>query len=288
MTSQKSLSLAGKAFFGSLCAGTFGLGVWQTQRYFEKQDLIQQRATDLAAPPTENILEQQQQNGSFRRLQLQGRYLHSAEILVGPRGPPPGTLPDKPGSSAQGMSSAPQGYFVLTPFIPSSPEIRKSMPMVMVNRGWVPRHLVVPDRRQAASTSSSSSSLLQWNRPEPTKNNHVQQVIVVPSQEEKPRFLVAEHKMNERPPQLFWYDLETMQRWIGWKEATTQPLRLYTAVAAADTQQQPQPTWPAAPPAHAVGTFKVEPAVHAGYALTWYGLSAAGLYMTRKMVTRGR
>ena len=105
-------------------------------------------------------------------------------------------------------------------------------------------------------------------------------VVVVPGKVETPRFLVAEHKMQERPPQLFWYDLETMQQWVGYDKANKSPLRLYTAVAAT----QAADTWPAAPPAQAVGTFKVEPAVHAGYAVTWYGLSAAGLYMTRKML----
>eukprot|EP00977_Amphora_coffeiformis_P022822 scaffold11610_cov90-Amphora_coffeaeformis.AAC.1 len=116
--SSQGLSLAGKAVFGSLCAGTFGLGVWQTQRYFEKQTLMQQREVDLKAPPlTDLTLLQQPPSGSsssssssvsFRRIQLQGHYLHQAEFLVGPRGPPPGALPDKPGSSAAGMSSAPQ------------------------------------------------------------------------------------------------------------------------------------------------------------------------------------
>lgn len=31
---------------------------------------------------------------------------------------------------------------------------------------------------------------------------------------------------------------------------------------------------------------KVTPAVHAGYAVTWYGLSLAGLLLTRKLILR--
>ena len=48
---QKGLSLAGQAFFGSLCVGTFGLGCWQTQRYFEKIHLVAERQEQLAMEP---------------------------------------------------------------------------------------------------------------------------------------------------------------------------------------------------------------------------------------------
>lgn len=360
--SQQGLSLAGKALFGSLCAGTFGLGVWQTQRYFEKHKLVAQREADLRAPPVtaphlvqnnrnsndsndgNKGIKQQQEEGvdsSFRRLRLQGQYLHGAEFLVGPRGPPAGALPDRPGTSAAGLSSAPQGYYVLTPFVPSSPQVRQAVgPVVIVNRGWVPRQLVVaahaPDRRRPAPPPRGGDDednrrepprLLEWDRPVPaaaaaatsgqqSKSQQQQQqsfldVTVVPTRPERPRFLVAEHNMKERPPKLFWYDLDTMQEWIGWKNhhhhqsnsgntsnaATAPPVRLYTAVAAEEEDEEKgssatttstTTTWPAAPPAQSVGKFKVEPAVHAGYALTWYGLSAAGVYMTRMMLTRGR
>jgi surfeit locus 1 family protein len=33
---------------------------------------------------------------------------------------------------------------------------------------------------------------------------------------------------------------------------------------------------------------KVSPAIHAGYAVTWYGLSLAGVLLTRKLILRGR
>jgi surfeit locus 1 family protein len=31
---------------------------------------------------------------------------------------------------------------------------------------------------------------------------------------------------------------------------------------------------------------KVSPAIHAGYAVTWYGLSLAGVLLTRKLILR--
>jgi surfeit locus 1 family protein len=309
-TTKQGLSLAGKAVFGSLCAGTFGLGVWQTQRYFEKQTLVEQRNQALALDPAQNELpasEEGSSSTSFRRIQLQGQYVHSAEVLVGPRGPPSGALPDKPGSSAAGMASAPQGYFVLTPFVPSSPAVRAVAPMIMINRGWVPRQLVKPDHRQHRqppstrnpnnnSRTQQQSQLLQWDRPVPVAPQTTIDVVVVPAKEEHPRFLVAEHQMNERPPQLFWFDRLTLQKWLGYKENEANnddsdrkpgPLRLMTAVA--DTSSSTATAnWPVAPPVDAVGQFKVDPITHAGYALTWYGLSVAGMYMTRMLITRGR
>jgi cytochrome oxidase assembly protein ShyY1 len=43
-------------------------------------------------------------------------------------------------------------------------------------------------------------------------------------------------------------------------------------------------TWPVSPTADKVGDFKVSPSIHVGYAITWYGLSMAGLYMTRLLL----
>jgi hypothetical protein len=46
--------------------------------------------------------------------------------------------------------------------------------------------------------------------------------------------------------------------------------------------------YPLQPPVSAVGDFKTTPMIHVGYATTWFGLSAAGMYMTRKLITKGR
>ena len=50
-------------------------------------------------------------------------------------------------------------------------------------------------------------------------------------------------------------------------------------------QENDEPNvWPISPTAEKVGEFKVSPSVHVGYATTWYGLSMAGLYMTRLLL----
>lgn len=229
------LGMAGTLFFGSLCVGTGALGIWQTQRFFEKQRLIQQRSTELKLEPlpyphTFQQPHQQQEpqpnnhhhinhkinnEHSFRRWRLTGHYRHEDEFLVGPRGPPSGAqqegsaLPPPP----QGLSSSPQGYYVVTPFqlavtttavdetknpchtaaTSSSPTATAPSMWVLVNRGWIPRHMVQsqqpqPQHRQQqqqqqrGSTEASPATppaLLEWNRPKGTV-----QVTVVPAKPE--------------------------------------------------------------------------------------------------------
>lgn len=195
-TPPAALSATGKAFFGSLCAGTFVLGCWQTQRLVEKQELMRQRNAELTMEPIQyasNRSRLSDKSNSFRRYIVNGKFHHEREFLVGPRGPPQGALPDAPGSSAKGMSSAPQGYFVVTPLeivsekmndteltaksrssaswilgwrgnaesaettgsssVASAQDVKN---YVLVNRGWVPRNMVTDDTRQRHMRSSGS------------------------------------------------------------------------------------------------------------------------------------
>jgi hypothetical protein len=170
MAAQAPLGLGGLLFFGGLSAGTFGLGCWQTQRLFHKQVALESREQELAMEPTTDV-----SSTSFRRLLVQGQFRHDDTILVGPRGPPAGALLDQPGSSGQGMSSAPQGYYVLTPL-----DLNKSVhnknnnndnqqqqhSSVLVNRGWVPRDRVMAGSQRGRPAAQVDSSLLfQWDRP---------------------------------------------------------------------------------------------------------------------------
>lgn len=143
---QVGLSTGGKVFFGSLCAGTFGLGCWQSSRLLEKQELVKSRQTDLAMEPatalTESAFTSDDAQKSFRRVLLTGTFQHDKQVLVGPRGPPQGALPDGPGTSAAGMSQAPQGYFIITPM-----QLDDGNP-VLVNRGWIPRKMAPPSEHE--------------------------------------------------------------------------------------------------------------------------------------------
>ena len=295
---QAGLSLGGQVFFGSLCAGTFGLGVWQTQRYYEKVQLVAERQRDLAMEPApyQELVGRQQQG--WRRIRVQGRFDHDREFLVGPRGPPPGYQL----ATSGGMSSSPQGYFVVTPLTvlqeeepnqtveksgwwwwgkqqrqtsmdDKSSSSRNKKSRILVNRGWVPRQLVVGGR----SRHSTANASLAWDRP-----SKVVQLTVVPTQPEQPKsFLVPQHDLQQHPPRLFWYDLSAMLVAAGLDDDNkTSPL-----VTAVRNASDPT-TWPVPPTADNVGDFSVHPATHVGYAATWYGLSAAGLYMTRRLLRR--
>jgi len=182
---------AGRIFFGSLCAGTFVLGVWQTARYQEKVRLLERRQADLQLGPVEysdnpsaGADESSPSSSSFRPLRLRGRFRHEREVLVGPRGPPPGALPDGPGTSGAGMAAAPQGFLVVTPMKlslqdkSSDSSDNSDNNIVLVNRGWVPMQQVLGNnsnrqqqrRHNAAGRGQSSvtndPSLMKWDRPE--------------------------------------------------------------------------------------------------------------------------
>jgi cytochrome oxidase assembly protein ShyY1 len=64
-----------------------------------------------------------------------------------------------------------------------------------------------------------------------------------------------------------------------------------TTTANTNNNRKSEPkttTFPVQPNEEYVGEFKVTPEVHMGYAVTWFGLSGAGVLMTRKLLTRGR
>ena len=94
---------------------------------------------------------------------------------------------------------------------------------------------------------------------------------------------------------LLWMDREAMEQMTSCNENQHPPLfvqintednnhQLTTTAATTTTRR----SYPVRPSQEYVGEFKVTPEVHAGYAVTWFGLSGAGVIMTRKLLTRGR
>jgi cytochrome oxidase assembly protein ShyY1 len=71
-------------------------------------------------------------------------------------------------------------------------------------------------------------------------------------------------------------------------EHTTSAAKPKSSRGSSRTLWDKDTVWPVAPPVERVGEPKLMPAVHAGYAVTWYGMSVAGMYMMRIMMTRGR
>lgn len=147
---QKPLGKAGVVFFGSLCLGTFGLGVWQTKRYIEKVEMIEERDRRMGLPPTENV------NATEGRIRLKGTFDHKKEFYVGPR--------SSPLSQSTGSLGVPQqGYFVWTPMVLTSVP---GQAYALVNRGWVSREKVdSPGRRRAPVRSEIPNGEQAWSRP---------------------------------------------------------------------------------------------------------------------------
>jgi len=285
---------AGIAFFGGLCVGTFGLGCWQTQRYFDKVELTSERERKLKQPPvklenyavcskdelpqnsddvttgyyppTETTTSKRDTN---RTVLVTGAFRHLNEAYVGPRGPPPGALASSginSGRSSGGMSSGPQGYFVITPL-----ERLDGKGTVLVNRGWVPRHYV------------QSSANGTWDRP-----NGIVTVTGVTTKTDQPKYFSPAHGFDKDPRKLLWLDRPALEFATGTEGLFPILVTETKSLDESDNTDIDTVSFPAKPSVTDVGEFAITKETHAGYAFTWFGLSGAGMVMTRKLITRGR
>ena len=214
--------------------------------------------------------------------------MYDGEVLVGPRGPPPGALPENKSSarSGGGMATSPQGYFVITPLLLELQQQEEgSNVVVWVNRGWIPRHFVVPSSSlgRPSSRSKNTATGSSWQRP----TGRVE-LDVVASKAEKPKFITPEHDFSKQPLRLYWFDAATLQHIAKLllqqqgkhhdDDHDKHAFCLLTQVRATKELTTNTLRFPVQPPVTSVGEYKITPAIHAGYALTWYGLSGAGLY----------
>jgi surfeit locus 1 family protein len=105
-----------------------GLGSWQIQRLYWKQDLIAQRQAAVSAAPilATGNLEEDARGMEFRHITDEGVFLHDKEIFLG-------------ATSEAGR----QGYQVLTPLLEPGGRI------VFANRGFIPAELKDPAKRAA-------------------------------------------------------------------------------------------------------------------------------------------
>src|SRR5215813_1002774 len=105
-----------------------GLGFWQIERLFWKEDLIARRQEAVSAPPITVPRSLDEARGmEFRHVTDQGVFLHDKEIFLG-------------ATSEAGRN----GYQVLTPLEEPGGRI------VFVNRGFIPAELKDPGKRSAS------------------------------------------------------------------------------------------------------------------------------------------
>ena len=260
-------------FFGSLCSGTFGLGAWQLLRYQDKVELIALQEEAI----TSNLRESADPRVVFSQ-QLTGKFDHKNSLLLGPRGPPPGSLSnDGPnsGRGGGGMASSPQGYYVITPFGLNNGET------VLVNRGWVP---------MPKGKVGGKKNLAEYEKPEGDMN-----ISAVTSRFEEgngffspPAIVENSVKKNGKNT-----DITSQQKTLLWLQeeavlrASNQPSnitpRFYKEHLPTSYDNKTNNP-PIKPTLSQSIEFKIMPEVHAGYSATWFALSLAGVVMTKKLL----
>jgi len=160
---------------------------------------------------------------------------------------------------------------------------------VWINRGWIPRHYI---------NQKTNQILQSWDEP----NEHVT-VLSMESQTEKgggmftppSRIdavgkgggnLIGASSGKKSVRKLLWMDREAMEEMTN---CTDDHPSLFVQInTTADDMKNEPKSFPVQPSDEYVGEFKVTPDVHMGYAVTWFGLSGAGVIMTRKLLSRGR
>mmetsp|Transcript_24853 Transcript_24853/g.58997 ORF Transcript_24853/g.58997 Transcript_24853/m.58997 type:complete len:107 (+) Transcript_24853:860-1180(+) len=105
--------------------------------------------------------------------------------------------------------------------------------------------------------------------------------------------MTPQHDYSKRPLQIFWLDGIALQALAESNEETMLMTQVKDDNDDGDEERKSSSSssssiYPLQPPVEAVATFKTTPSIHAGYAATWFGLSAAGVYMTRKLISKGR
>jgi len=122
-------------------AATFCLGTWQVRRRRWKLDLIEglkERTTAAPVPLLEHLNELESME--YRRVVVKGKFDHTQEISIGPRGP---LVPDTGGSLIGGGGKLSAGAHIITRFQPTDMKGQS----IMVNRGWVPKDKIRPETR---------------------------------------------------------------------------------------------------------------------------------------------
>jgi surfeit locus 1 family protein len=304
-------------------------------------------ASKTTATTTTTTTTTNKRHKSYRRTTLQGTFQHDNQILIGPRGPPPGALAESGPNSGRGggggMSSSMQGYWVVTPFLvgdndtgvgssgdmsgvdgqtsvqkekrglldrlrfwrrndldtnnnsdtktsSSSSPNKEEGTIVWINRGWIPRHYI----------NNNAQVLQSWEQPSGiVKLTAMESEMETPGTFSPPSRLVTHRRTTDanadkggkEMKKLLWMDREAMEEMTG--AADHSPLFVQINDSTTNSNSDNDGTnngiqFPVKPSQEYVGEFKVTPEIHVGYAVTWFGLSGAGVIMTRKLLTRGR
>jgi surfeit locus 1 family protein len=242
----------GMTFFTSICLLATGLGAWQLQRYQWKVGLLDEAekalhaaAVDLPHMHQHDLAEFATQ-ASGKKVSVTGKFDHSKEVRLGPR-PAPLSLT---GGAAQGMSSSPLGYYIITPLI------RDDGTIVFVNRGWV------------------SKQEKTWSQP----TGKVTVSAVVSSPEVKPSSFTPPNVPSTGT--LFWLEADALKACANREHISSNDVVVVDAFASNDFVPK---SYPVPKKAKDLTEQAVSPFTHLVYAGTWFTLAAAGFVMTYSM-----
>ena len=265
---KRQRNYVGAAVFGTLVVGTFGLGTWQTNRYFWKEELIQQRKQTLSDNPVDLITRLQELLASagvafdlsnpvdhsdlhYTRISARGVFDHSNEICIGPRVPP------KQEHAASGMNIAEvggesHGYFVVTPLI-----LDNGGGTILVNRGWIP---------DPKKTKFKTQPALRFVTGSVTVNG-----VVLPP--EQPRLFSPPNDIIRR--RFLWFDPVAACQATG----IMLPNSKDRPVILNAIERCNEGMFPVVSGLETYESFHVGTETHATYAVTWYALSFFGAIM---------
>lgn len=319
--------------------------------------MVQKREDDLKSDPLATFHDwaasapsnHDPQSKSYRRVHLRGTFQHDRQILIGPRGPPPGALAETGPNSGRGggggMSSSAQGHWVVTPFVicdgedddgstadgivmgsdpivedarvnqwawfgrlmgrqgskpvtnnsnetlskqassnKSSSSDANQQQVVWIKRGWIPRSYITKDNEISTP----------WTQP-----NGIVNLMAMESTTDTPGTFTPPSRLDQMNrktrsnskstlQKLLWMDRNAMEEMTGSPKDTPLFVEIDTNENDSDNSSGKQFQFPVRSTQEFVGEFTVTPDIHVGYAVTWFGLSGAGMIMTRKLLSRGR
>jgi len=201
-----------------------------------------------------------------------------------------------PSNESESSSSNSETKHVV-PASSSSSATNKEQTVVWINRGWIPRNYI----------SKNNEITTPWLRPKDTV-----QLTAMESQTETPKTFSPPSRLDSKDyrqkgndncerketlNKLLWLDRNAMEEMMNYSSSTAASSSslhppLFVEIKSDDDERKKlqggPPRFPVKPTEEYVGEFKVTPAIHAGYALTWFGLSGAGMVMTRTLLRRGR
>jgi cytochrome oxidase assembly protein ShyY1 len=194
---------------------------------------------------------------------------------------------------------------------------------VWINRGWIPRHFINQVNNQIIQSWDEPSDMVTLQTME-SQTERGGGMFTPPSRldsdstkggekgasssnnsnsSNSSSSTINDNDGRRSVRKLLWMDREAMEQMTRCNENQHPPLFVQintednennnnnhqlTTAAAAAAATTTRRSYPVRPSQEYVGEFKVTPEVHAGYAVTWFGLSGAGVIMTRKLLTRGR